>query len=74
MEVLNKVSVESPETKEFIDQKLQQKYFRGNITIEEVTFSLTSQSNIFYCAVLVFNYGTCFIARIVTSYVKERMS
>ena len=55
MEVLNKVSVESPETKEFIDQKLQQKYFRGNISIEEVTFSLTSQSNIFYCAVLVFN-------------------
>ena len=66
MEVLNKVSVESSETKEFIDEKLWQNCSKENMSIEVVTyFCLTSQANIFYCAIPGFSEGICFIARIV---------
>ena len=59
MKVLNKVSIEFPVTKEFIDEKLEQKCSEENISIKEVTyFSLTSQANIFYGAVSDFNEGT----------------
>ena len=56
MEVFNKVLVEFPETKEFMDEKLEQKYSKENISIKEViSFSLTSQVDTFYCAVSGFN-------------------
>ena len=38
LEVLKEWSVESPETKEFIDQKSKEKCSKGNILIEEVIY------------------------------------
>lgn len=44
IEVLKEMSVEIPETKEFIDEKIEQKCSKENISIEEVIFfSLTRQ-------------------------------
>ena len=61
MEVLNKVLVEFPKTKEFINEKLEQKYSKDNISLKEViSFSLTSQVNTFYCAVSGFSKETWF--------------
>ena len=37
---LNKVSVKFPDTKEFIEELLEQKYLKENISVEEVIFSL----------------------------------
>ena len=37
---LNKVSVKFPDTKEFIEEVLEQKYLKENISVEEVIFSL----------------------------------
>ena len=45
MEVVSKVSVEFPETRKFMDEKLEHKCSKENVFIEE--FSLTSQANIF---------------------------
>ena len=38
MEVLHEVSVTFSETKEFIDEKLEPKCFKENISVEEVIF------------------------------------
>lgn len=37
MEVLNKVSVEFPDTKGFTEERLYQKHSKENIFIEEIT-------------------------------------
>ena len=42
LEVLNKVSVKFPETKQFIEEHLQQKCLKENISVEEATYFLTS--------------------------------
>ena len=43
MEVVHEVSVEFPETKDFINKKLEQKCFKEKTSVEEVIyFSLTS--------------------------------
>ena len=49
MEVLHEVSVTFTETKEFIDEKLEQKCSKENISVKEVIcFSLTRlEANIF---------------------------
>ena len=38
LEVLNEVSVEFPETKQFTDEHLEQKYLKENTSVEGVTF------------------------------------
>ena len=44
IEVLNKVSVEFPNTKEFIEERLEQQDLKENISVEQVIyFSLISQ-------------------------------
>ena len=52
MEVLRELSVTYPETKESIDEKLENKCSKEHISVEEeIYFSLTTlEANIFYCA------------------------
>ena len=38
LEVLNGVTAEFPETKEFIEERLEQKCAKENISVEEVTY------------------------------------
>ena len=42
LEVLNDVTAEFPETKEFIEKHLEQKYLKENISVDEVIFLFTS--------------------------------
>ena len=43
MQVLHEMSVEFPDTKNFIEELLEQKYLKENISVEEVIyFSLTN--------------------------------
>ena len=42
MKVLGKVKVQFPETKEFIEEHLEQKCLKENISVEEVIFIFTS--------------------------------
>ena len=42
LEVLNDVTAEFPETKEFIEEHLEQKYLKENISVDEVIFLFTS--------------------------------
>ena len=42
LEVLNNVTAEFPETKEFIEEHLEQKYLKENISVDEVIFLFTS--------------------------------
>ena len=48
IEVLHEVSVEFPDTKEFIEERLEQKFLKENISVEEVIYlfltSLKSKS------------------------------
>ena len=54
LKVLNEVKVHFPETKEFIEERLEQEYLEENISAEEVTFFYKprskelAQKNIFY--------------------------
>lgn len=74
MEVLRELSVTYPETKESIDEKLENKCSKEHISVEEVIYSslTTLEANIFYCATRAkklavmsnFKAGTCFITRI----------
>ena len=41
LEVLKKVTVESPQFKEFIEQRLEQEYLKENISVEKVIFLFT---------------------------------
>ena len=43
IKVLKEMSVEIPETKEFIDEKIEQKCSKENISIEVIFFSMTRQ-------------------------------
>ena len=38
MQVLQEVSVTFPETKDFINEKLEQKCVNGNISVEEIIY------------------------------------
>ena len=40
LEVLNEVSVEFPETKQFLEEHLEQKCLKENISVEEVIYFL----------------------------------
>ena len=40
LEVLHEVSIEFPETKPFIEEHLEQKYLKENISSEEVIYFL----------------------------------
>ena len=42
LEVLNEVSIEFPEIKPFINEHLENRYLKENISVEEVIFFLTS--------------------------------
>ena len=42
LEVLNEVKVEFPETKKFIEERLEQKCAKENISVEEVIYIFTS--------------------------------
>ena len=41
LEVLKKVTVEFPQFKEFIEQRLEQEYLKENISVEKVIFLFT---------------------------------
>ena len=41
-EVLNEVTAAFPETKEFIEERLEQKCLKENISVEEVIYIFTS--------------------------------
>ena len=40
--VLNEIKVQFPKTKEFIEERLEQKFLKENISVEEVIFLFTS--------------------------------
>ena len=42
LEILHEVSVEFPETKEFIEEHLEQKCLKENISVEAVVYFFTS--------------------------------
>ena len=42
MKVLNEVKAQSPDTKEFIEERLVQECLKENISVEEVIFLFTS--------------------------------
>ena len=42
LKVLDEVQVQFPQTKEFIEERLKQKYLKENIPVEEVIFLFTS--------------------------------
>ena len=42
LEILHEVSVEFPETKEFIEEHLEQKCLKENISVEAVIYFFTS--------------------------------
>ena len=42
LEVLNEVKTEFPKTKEFIEERLEQKCLKENISVEEVIYIFTS--------------------------------
>ena len=56
LEVLNEVAVEFSKTKEFIEERLKQRFVKENISVDEVIFLFTSkelaEKNIFYFIVL----------------------
>ena len=63
LEVLNEVTAEFPETKEFREERLEQKCLKENILVDEVTFLFTRSKelllkNIFYFVVLGFKAET----------------
>ena len=41
MKVLEEIKNEFPETAEFIDDRLEQEFSKGNMTVEEVIFLFT---------------------------------
>ena len=49
IEVLNEVAAELPETKEFIEERLEQKCLKENISVDEVIFLFTSLEAKSYC-------------------------
>ena len=42
LEVLNEVKTEFPKTKEFIEERLEQKCLKENVSVEEVIYIFTS--------------------------------
>ena len=62
LEVLNEVAAEFSKTKEFIEERLKQKFVKENISADEVIFLFTSkelaEKNIFYFIVLGFKAET----------------
>ena len=66
LEVLNEVSVKFQETKKFIEEHLEQKCLKENISLEEVIYfsfykprsKELAQKNVFYCLVLGFKAET----------------
>ena len=67
-EVLNEVTAEFPETKEFIEERLEQKCAEENISVEEVIYIFTS---IFYFVVLGFQAETFWFELHLTKHVKR---
>ena len=68
MEFLNEVSIEFPETKEFIEERLEHKYSEENISQEEVIYLFiyftSLEAIIFCCIILGFQARTCIFTRI----------
>ena len=71
LEVLNEVSAEFPETSNLIEERLQQKFLKENISVKEVIyFSLANlKADIFYCVMLGFKARICFFHYEPMSYI-----
>ena len=77
MELLHEVSVESPETEQFIEEHLEQKFLKENISVEDVIYFFYKPSTkelpqkTFYCVVLGFKAETFLLELHLTKYVKR---
>ena len=75
LEVLNEVAAEFSKTKEFIEERLKQKFVKENISVDEVIFLFTSkelaEKNIFYFIVLGFKAETFWLELHLTKYAKR---
>ena len=50
LEVLNEVTAEFPETKEFIEKCLDQKCLKEKISVEEVIYILAQKKRFVFCS------------------------